>query len=108
MKELLNECVAVLNGEVATGQSSVYVTIDRARYNALLQAIAEMKKEMIRQETAIHTREFRKKDRRQDDIAKKTLREIYPTEKCDGSGLVDDVRERNYRTCNRCGGGGCK
>jgi hypothetical protein len=44
----LNECTSILNTDVSTGQVNVYVTIDRRRYNALLKAITEAKKILVR------------------------------------------------------------
>lgn len=51
MYKLLNECVSLLNGSVDTGQHAVYVTMDRARHNAILARIAEAKKQIIRDKT---------------------------------------------------------
>lgn len=44
----LNECVALLNGNVDVGQSNIYATIDRRRHNELLRAIVEAKKILVR------------------------------------------------------------
>jgi hypothetical protein len=44
----LNDCTAMLTGSVDTGQSYIYATMDRHRYNQLLQAITEAKKLIIR------------------------------------------------------------
>lgn len=52
--ETLNECVALLNGDVSTGQASVYATMDRARHTLLLKKIAEAKRVIVR----ANTREF--------------------------------------------------
>ena len=48
----LNQCTALLNNEVQTGQTNMYVTIDRVRYNDLLKAIAEAKRILIRRNTS--------------------------------------------------------
>lgn len=48
----LSQCTALLNGQVQTGQANMYVTIDRVRYNELLQAIAEAKRILIRRDTS--------------------------------------------------------
>lgn len=44
----LNEATALLNQEVATGQTNAYITMDRGRYAELLRAIVEAKKMLIR------------------------------------------------------------
>jgi hypothetical protein len=51
MYKLLNECVSLLNGSVDTGQSFVYVTMDRARHSQVLAKIALAKKQIIRDKT---------------------------------------------------------
>ncbi len=40
----LNDCVAALTGEVMTGTTAMYATVDRYKYNELLKAIVEAKK----------------------------------------------------------------
>lgn len=52
--QTLNECVALLNEDVATGSHNVYVTADRSRHTALLKKIAEAKRLIVR----ANTREF--------------------------------------------------
>jgi hypothetical protein len=44
----LNDCTAALNEEVATGIASVYITIDRHKYNELLKALTEAKRAVLR------------------------------------------------------------
>lgn len=44
----LNACVAILNEDVATGIASVYVTVDRHKYNELLKELLEAKKALLR------------------------------------------------------------
>lgn len=44
----LNEATALLNQSVTTGMCSVYLTVDRVKYNELLKAITEAKRMLIR------------------------------------------------------------
>jgi hypothetical protein len=56
--QTLNDCTRVLNEELSTGQSCVYVTIDRAKYNSLLKEIAEAKRTLVRPSVEKVTREL--------------------------------------------------
>lgn len=47
----LNECTALLNEDVAVGQSNMYVTMDRGRYNELLRSITEAKRLLVKSVT---------------------------------------------------------
>ncbi len=44
----LNDCTSALTEEMAIGQTNIYVTLERHRYNELLKAIAEAKKLLAR------------------------------------------------------------
>lgn len=46
----LNECVSALNEELSSEPRVMHVTIDRLRFNSLLQEITEAKRILIRPE----------------------------------------------------------